>query len=145
MSSAEPRQASDATGVSVVIVNYRTPELSVVAAESALDDGAIRVVIVDNASGDGSAGTFRALPDSRLHVLEHDRNAGFGTAANLGAHEADGEVVVFLNSDARLRPGALATMAAGLAPTTGRAVIGPRLVGEDGVIQRSAGLVPRPE
>ena len=145
MSSAEPTQTPDATGVSVVIVNYRTPELSVVAAASALDDGAIRVVIVDNASGDGSAETFRALPDSRLRVLEHDRNAGFGTAANLGAREADGEVVVFLNSDARLRRGALAAMAAGLAPTAGRAVIGPRLVGEDGAIQRSAGLVPRPD
>lgn len=145
MSSAEPTQRSDATGVSVVIVNYRTPDLSVAAAVSALDDGAIRVVIVDNASGDGSTETFRALSDGRLRVLEHHRNAGFGTAANLGAREADGDVLVFLNSDARLRPGSLASMTAGLSPTAGRAIIGPRLVGEDGVIQRSAGLVPGPD
>jgi GT2 family glycosyltransferase len=129
----------------VVIVNYRTPELSVAAAASASEDGAMRVVIVDNASGDGSADVFRALPDGRIRVLENDRNAGFGTAANLGAREARGDVLVFLNSDARLRRGALATIAESLRATAGRAIIGPRLVGEDGTVQRSAGLVPRPD
>ena len=144
MSSAEPT-ALPRNDVSVVIVNYRTPNLSVAAAASALKAGAVDVVIVDNGSGDGSIEAFRAITDPRVRVLESGRNAGFGSGANLGAHAAGGEVLVFLNSDAALRPGALATMVGVLEGVEGRAVVGPRLVGEDGLIQRSAGLVPKPD
>jgi GT2 family glycosyltransferase len=130
---------------SVVIVNYRTAQLSVEAARSALDQGAARVVMVDNASDDGSLDAFRAVDDARVRVVANDRNAGFGTAANLGAASAEDDVLVFLNSDARLRPGSLATISEAVRRHAGRVLIGPRLVGEDGSVQRSAGLVPRPD
>ena len=131
--------------VSVVIVNYRTAGLTEHAIASALADGASEVVVVDNDSADGSAERLRAISDRRVLVLDSGRNGGFGSGANLGAAHATGEVLVFLNSDAQARVGALAAMAAAVEAAGGRAIVGPRLVGEDGEVQRSAGLVPKPD
>jgi len=130
---------------SVVIVNYRTPDLSERAARSALADGATEVIVVDNASGDDSVEHLRAIADERVHVVANPTNAGFGTGANAGARVATGDVLVFLNSDASVRPGSLASMAFAVEDAGSRAIVGPRLVGEDGEIQRSAGLVPKPD
>lgn len=131
--------------VSVVIVNYRTPTLTERAVHSALGGGAGDVVVVDNASADGSAAMLSAIRDVRVRVVENDRNAGFGAAADLGAQQASGDVLLFLNSDARLRSDAVSILAAEVERAAGRAIVGPRLVGEDGDIQRSAGLVPKPD
>jgi GT2 family glycosyltransferase len=133
------------TSVSVVIVNYRTPELTERAVQSALLDGASQVVVVDNESGDDSLERLRAVADPRVLVIASSRNDGFGSGANQGAAQATGDVIVFLNSDARLRQGALTGMADAVGTAGGRAIIGPRLIGGDGEVQRSAGLVPKPD
>ncbi len=130
---------------SVVIVNYRTPELTEKTVLSAFEDAATQVVVVDNASGDDSVDRLRAIRDERLLVVASPRNGGFGSGANQGAALATGDTLIFLNSDATLRPGALAAMASEVDAAGGRALVGPRLVGVDGVVQRSAGLVPKPD
>lgn len=137
------RQAG--TNVSVIIVNYRTAELTELAAASALAAGAGEVVIVDNASADGSGERLGRMTDPRVRLKVSRTNDGFGTAANAGAALATGDVLLFLNSDAGLRPGALEALVDEVAGAGGRCIAGPRLVGSDGVVQRSAGLVPRPD
>jgi GT2 family glycosyltransferase len=129
----------------VVVVSYRTAALTHRAVSAALADGAAEVIVVDNASGDDTVATLRTITDPRLVVIENDRNAGFGIAANQGARLASADTLVFLNSDAAPRPGALAVMASAVAARDGCVIIGPRLVGDDGEVQRSAGLVPRPD
>ncbi len=99
-----------------VILNWRTPEMTLRSAEAALAalegvDGAL--VIVDNASGDGS---FERLADEvvargwdggpqRVRVLQAGRNGGFGAGNNHGIRAGlpDGskpDYVYLLNSDA---------------------------------------------
>jgi GT2 family glycosyltransferase len=62
------------------------------------------LIVVDNASADGTVATVRELAPSAV-VVETGRNAGFAAAANAGAHAANGELLVFLNPDATPMPG----------------------------------------
>ena len=131
-----------ANRLAVVVVSYRTPELTASAAQSGLDSGAEAVVIIDNASGDDTL--HRLRPDGRLSVLENARNQGFGEAANLAARSVNAQHLIFLNSDATLTAEATSAMLTELDRLGERAIVGPRLVGIDGEIQRSAGLLPAP-
>lgn len=128
---------------SVILVSYRTPELTERAAGSALSQqgSAVEVIVVDNASGDDTLGRLHHLPDQRLRTAENDANLGFGAAANRGARMAHGDVLLFLNSDAELAPGVADALGAEVERHGGRAIVGPRLVGPDGTIQRSTGRV----
>lgn len=128
--------------VTVVIISFRTPELTAAAARSALLSGSKQVVVVDNASADSTLISLSSEADLRLTVIENRTNAGFGTAANQGGRLADGDAVLFLNSDARLDGAAVVALITELERWDGRAIVGPRLYGIDGIIQRSAGLRP---
>ena len=102
----------------VVLVNWRQSELTVRAArsiETQLHDGD-RLVVVDNASGDGSAGRLRA---AGLEVVEAAANAGFGAGANLGARGMSEDCLVLLNNDAVARDGFLDALLAPLAEPAG--------------------------
>jgi GT2 family glycosyltransferase/glycosyltransferase involved in cell wall biosynthesis len=90
--------------VSVVLVNYKGAEDTVTCLRSfaGLDWPAERLelLVVDNASGDGSAERIRAeVPNAR--VIESEVNRGFAGGCNLGAAEASGEYLAFINNDAR--------------------------------------------
>ena len=95
--------------VSVVIVNYNTRELTSACLASipvAAVTARIEVIVVDNASSDGSAQHFHdTFPD--VAVLQSGRNGGFGWACNLGAAAARGRWVLLLNSDTVARPGVI--------------------------------------
>lgn len=65
---------------------------------------AVRSVVVDNASSDGTASLVRERWPW-VEVLESGGNVGFGRAVNLGvAHASDNEAVLLLNPDAELEP-----------------------------------------
>ena len=105
-----------------VILNYRTPDLTVRAAEAAVREmrglGG-EVVIVDNASGDGSFDVIRNKAESEgwtqdgfLRVVQSPENGGFGAGNNIGMRlgMSSGAVPDFfyiLNSDAWPDPGAV--------------------------------------
>jgi N-acetylglucosaminyl-diphospho-decaprenol L-rhamnosyltransferase len=97
----------------VVIVNYRTKELTRDSVASVLTEPEVQeVVVVDNASGDGSAPFLRdAFVDSRVHVLESPRNGGFAYAVNRGATVCGAPLLLVLNSDATVSPGCLGLLA----------------------------------
>ncbi len=101
------------------------------------------VVAVDNASGDDSVELLRAA-GGNVHVLVNDANLGFGAAANRAAAAATGDILIFLNSDAELSQSAVATLVEATGQQRGWCIVGPRLVGPAGGVQRSAGLLPRP-
>ncbi|HEX9733404.1 MAG TPA: glycosyltransferase family 2 protein [Thermoanaerobaculia bacterium] len=89
------------------------------------------VIVVDNASEDGSAEMVADdFPWCRL--LRLGANAGFGAANNRGAALARGETLLLLNSDAWLAGGALALLAARLAADPGLAAVVPQLYFPDG-------------
>src|SRR5665811_2423277 len=71
-----------------------------------------RLIVVDNASSDGSAGAARRAGADL--VLENDRNVGFATAVNRGLEACAAEYVLLLNPDAELKKPALASMLASM-------------------------------
>ena len=90
------------TDLSVIIVNYNTRDLldaclaSVVAAQRPFHG--IQIIVVDNASSDGSVAMVQAkYPEVCLLAL--DDNLGFAAANNRGAAMAQGHTLLFLNSD----------------------------------------------
>jgi GT2 family glycosyltransferase/glycosyltransferase involved in cell wall biosynthesis len=93
--------------VSVVVVNYRGAEDTITClralAELSYPADKIQVVVVDNASGDGSAERIRAAVPSAT-VVESPENLGFAGGCNLGVESATGSVLAFLNNDARPHP-----------------------------------------
>lgn len=134
--------------VSAVVVSWNARE-ELVACLRSLErerERLLEVLVVDNASTDGSAAAARqALPTAR--VLENPSNQGFARANNRALREARGRYALLLNSDAELKDGALAALARHLDDHPDVAVVGPRTRGPDGGIQVSFGpaLTPRNE
>ena len=97
----------------VVVVNWRQAELTIRAARSIREQlgGGDVLVIVDNASGDGSAERLR---QEGLTVVESSENRGFGAGVNLGARGMVEDVLVLLNNDAVAEPGFLEALLAPL-------------------------------
>lgn len=90
--------------VSIIIVNYNTKELTLNCLKSIYEhtkDVAFEIILVDNASSDGSVEAIRReYPE--VKVIPSDENLGFGRANNLGAKYAKGEFLFLLNSDTLL-------------------------------------------
>jgi GT2 family glycosyltransferase len=94
------------------------------------------IVVVDNASPDGSAELVRTVfPGVRL--IANDDNRGYGAAANQGVLACPTEYVLLLNCDTVPQPGALSALAEYLDGHPKAAVVGPRLLNADGTLQPS--------
>jgi len=78
-------------------------------------DVPLEVIAVDDASPDGSAAILAARHDPRLRVIRTDTPKGPGRARELGAKEATGEYVWFVDGDDELAPGAVPAVAEALA------------------------------
>ena len=102
------------------------------------------VVVVDNASTDGSCDGISEFTDVTLVVAP--QNLGFGKACNLGASKVDTEYLLFLNPDAALFPGTLdSALSLMQAPEHAQVgICGVQLVGVDGIVARSCSRFPRP-
>jgi GT2 family glycosyltransferase len=127
-----------------VIVNYRCADQTV-ACVASLRRWGLRVVVVDNASGDGSVEALRrALPDVELVVS--DRNRGFGGGCNLGFERAlrrEVDYVLLLNPDAEAEPRLLDELLAEAARHPEAGIVGGRVLGMDGrTVQYEAGRFP---
>ena len=101
---------------SVVIPNWNGRDLlekylpSVVTALAGNPDN--EIVVVDNASEDGSAEFIRThFP--QVHLVELETNLGFGGGSNAGFRAAKNDIVVLLNSDMRVEPDFLAPLLEG--------------------------------
>ena len=98
------------------------------------------LIVVDNASGDGTPERVRALaPDAKL--IETGANPGFAAACNLGAEQASGELLLLLNPDAVPQPGFRAAIEAPLADGRGWSAWMGLVAEEGGATVNSAGGV----
>lgn len=96
------------TAISVIVISFNTADLigPCLASVREQRDVATEIVVVDNASEDGSATHVgREHPDVRL--MANRENRGFAAANNQALRCCRGRYVLFLNPDARLVPGAL--------------------------------------
>lgn len=88
--------------VSVIIVNYYCAQMTIDCIRSVFEKtrtASFEVIVVDNASGDGSAELLRQTFGNLIQVVESEENLGFGKANNLGARHASGEYLFLLNPD----------------------------------------------
>jgi N-acetylglucosaminyl-diphospho-decaprenol L-rhamnosyltransferase len=89
------------------------------------------VVVVDNASGDGTVARARAaLPRARL--IENRANLGFGAANNIGLQQADTEFALLVNPDCSFHPAAIIGLVACADRFPEASAIGPQIVDEQG-------------
>jgi len=104
----------------------------------------VRVVVVDNASTDGSADTLPQIADRPVTLIRNDRNIGFGRACNQGAMASEGDLILFLNPDAELFEGTLDRVADEMqAPQNGQiGILGVQLMNPDGEVERSCSRAP---
>jgi hypothetical protein len=101
------------------------------------------IVVVDNASGDGSVDAVRAQWPG-VAVIAQSTNTGFAAANNAGIRATTGELVLLLNNDAIAPPGAIDTLVERLLARPEAAVAGPRLVNGDGITELSFGPMVSP-
>jgi N-acetylglucosaminyl-diphospho-decaprenol L-rhamnosyltransferase len=128
--------------VSISLVNTNSRELLLACLESLRGVDA-EIVVLDNASEDGSADAVRAhYPDVRL--IEQRHRAGFGANHNAVIHASTGRYVFILNEDTTSEDWGFAEMVAHLDANPRVAALGPRLVYPDGRVQSSAWRFPSP-
>jgi GT2 family glycosyltransferase len=144
--------------LSIVIVSWNTRALTLdclASLEQALTGtGSVEgceVLVVDNASSDGTAAAIAAqLPAVR--VIASPRNLGFAAGCNAALRVATGRHVLFLNSDARIDGEAIRGCVDYLDRQSDVAVVGPQLLHPDGRRRNSihnaptltSELVPKP-
>jgi N-acetylglucosaminyl-diphospho-decaprenol L-rhamnosyltransferase len=136
----------EAMRLSIVLVSYNAADdLERCLASIAAHPPAVphEILVVDNASTDGSPDRVRARwPAVRLLPLP--ANLGFAAACNRGIQAATGDLVLLLNSDTLVPPGAIDRLVDRLARDPTVTVVGPRLVDAAGVPELSFGRMIGP-
>jgi len=136
-------------GLAIIILNYRTPDLSLACVESLqsqLDDDT-QVVVVDNDSGDGSAEHIeRGIRERglRARLLRSPVNGGFAAGMNFGIKAVPAHAYLLLNSDTIIQPNALASLRIAMHHFPNAGIIGPALLDEHGEIAPSSFRDPHP-
>ena len=134
--------------LSIIIVNWNTCDLLAQCLESVgsvqrTADSALptaycplstEVIVVDNASADGSPGMVRER-FSWVTLIENQDNVGFARANNQGIIASRGAYILLLNSDTVMHPGALETLLAFMDVHPQAGACGPRLLNGDGSLQ----------
>jgi len=129
------------TKVAAVVVSFNSASYLPDCLRSLRSEGVAEVVVVDNASSDGSVGAARAA-DRAVRVLETGANVGFGTAANRGVEATECDYVLVMNPDTVVEPGTVKALAEALDTDPGLAVVGPRMENVDGSLYPSVRRFP---
>ncbi len=134
------RAQSGRARLSVVIVNFNAGAYLAAAVESLLaqDQPPLEIIVIDNASADASLDALPEVSAKTLRLQRLDHNSGFAAACNLGLRMARGELILLLNPDCRLYPGALAAMRQALEEHDDAGLTGARLLNPDGSPQRGS-------
>ena len=128
--------------VSAIVINYNAGEHLVQCLRSLRDEGVDDVLVVDNASSDGSIARLLAtFPDVRVH--ETGANFGYGGGVNRGLPLVTGEFVFVTNADVVIHAGAVAALESVLAAEPDIGIVGPLIEEVDGSVYPSARAFPR--
>ena len=135
---------TDRAVLDVVIVNWNGGALlrACLASLASVQEAAtVQVIVVDNASQDGSADGLPALPRP-LRLIRNAENRGFGRACDQGAAAGDAPAILFLNPDTQVAPDALRLARDALTADPRTGIVGARLVDPDGRTTRSCARAP---
>lgn len=120
--------------LSTIIVNYNAGKLLHSCIYSLMNCTLeIEIIVVDNASTDGSLDALEGLPC--VHIIKNSANLGFSAACNIGSRAASAPFILFLNPDCSFEPGALAELLAVMRADERIAVVAGVLTNLDGTEQ----------
>ena len=130
--------------LSVVVLSWNTREILRACLVALQRDGypaPREVVVVDNASHDGSADMV-AAEFTWVRLVRNATNLLFAEGNNQGARLASGEYLCLMNSDIEVRPGALLALEEFLASHPDYGAVVPKLLNPDGSVQRACARFP---
>ncbi len=139
--------------LTIVIVNYRTPEFVIACLESLADERdscTFEVIIVDNKSGDDSVEKIRSSislngRDRWIRLIESETNLGFAGGNNLALRqEIKSPFVLLLNSDTVVLQNCLAKCLSVIRQDSSIGILSCKLLNTDGTIQNTARKFPSP-
>jgi GT2 family glycosyltransferase len=113
--------------ISIITVNYNQAKVTCELLESLnnISYPAIEIIVVDNASYEGTALITDQFPDIKLVCSE--KNLGFAGGNNLGLKEAQGKYILFINNDVEVSPGFLEPLVARLSHLDTTAAVSPKI------------------
>lgn len=124
--------------LSIIIINYKTPDLTIRCIESvyATTKCNFEIIVVDNASCDDSKDRiYSQFP--QVVWIQNEENVGFGRANNIGVANARGSYLLLLNSDMVVTENAIDHCLVVVKNNATIGVLGCKLVNEDGSLQNS--------
>lgn len=126
---------------SIIVLTFNGLELNKKCITSILKntEGDFEIVIVDNASSDGTVDYLKSLDDSRINIEYNKNNVGFAEGNNQAAKMAKGELLVFLNNDTEVTKNWIMPLQKAIG-SKDVGVAGSKLLYPDGKIQH-AGVV----
>lgn len=130
--------------LSIIIVSYNVRDLLLNCVRSIIDTVAsidYEIIIVDNASNDGSAAAVReAFP--QIQLIANRENIGFASANNQGYAMSKGDFLLLLNPDTIVKPNAIKSVVDFLRKTPAAGMAACRLLNPDGSLQKSIRPLP---
>jgi N-acetylglucosaminyl-diphospho-decaprenol L-rhamnosyltransferase len=132
--------------LSIVVLSWNTCELLAACLQSLKDAGGLAwedVIVVDNASEDGSAEMVAERFGDELRLVRNGVNEGYAIGNDIGATHAHGQYLLLLNSDTEVEAGVLERLVTFLDEHPQHGACAPRLVHPDGEVQLSCMAFPR--
>lgn len=132
--------------LSIIVVNYNTKGLlldclGAIYSHPPRPAAHFEVIVVDNASSDGSVEAVRAEFD-RIKLIVNQDNLGLAKAINKGLSISQGEYVLFLSPDIIFSPGIFAKMMEFMDKHPEAGAVSPLLLDEEGNIRPFYGRLP---
>lgn len=140
----DPRIFNQMVDLSVVIVNWNAKDFLLDCIQTIVDQTlqySFEVIVVDNASSDGSAEAVRKRFPS-VQIICNESNVGFAKANNIGIKRSTGGYICLVNSDIKLVHGCLDMMCDYMRKHPEVGLLGPQILNKDLSIQHSCSELP---
>lgn len=124
--------------LSIIIVNFKTPELTLRCVKSIIDNVKIdyEIILVDNNSQDQSEDLITYTYPNVIWI-NNPKNDGFGRANNIGISRSKGEYILLLNSDMVILKNTIEECLAKMQKDPSIGALGCKLLNEDQSLQKS--------
>lgn len=133
------------TDVSIVIASYNTKDLLIDCIRSIYDSytkSGFEIIIVDNASIDGSVTAIKALGKKNIKLIQNSKNLGFARANNQGIKITKGKYILLLNSDTKFTENVLDFMVEWFEKHPKAGIATCKLLNSNKTIQATGGYFP---
>ncbi len=129
--------------LSIIVVSWNAKEflLKCLRSFEQATSQSMEVIVVDNASSDGSPEAAQK-EFSHVRLLRNHTNLGFAKANNLGARQSAGRYLIFANSDVEILPGCLDSMYGYMENHPAIGMLGPKILNPDLTLQPSCRKFP---